>query len=78
MYRTVEGGYKLIGEKALLQPLYGSSASLGSETLTSQPLYMNTLPRSIDTGIPMTESTLCLGRVLHCLGLFLLLEYRIF
>ena len=57
MYHTVEGGYKLIGEKALLQPSYGFSTSLGSESHTSQPLYMNTLPRSIDTGIPMAEST---------------------
>ena len=57
MYHTVEGGYKLIGEKALLQPSYGFSTSLGSESLTSQPLYMNTLPRSIDTGISMAEST---------------------
>ena len=57
MYYTVEGGYKLIGEKALLQPSYGFSTSLGSEFLTSQPLYIITLPRSIDTGIPMAEST---------------------
>ena len=57
MYHTVEGGYKLIDEKALLQPSYGFPTSLGSESLASQPLYMNTLPRSFDMGIPMAEST---------------------
>ena len=57
MYHTVEGDYKLIGEKALLQPSYGFPTSLGSESITFKPLYMNTLPRSIDMGIPMAEST---------------------
>ena len=57
MYRTVEGGYKLIGEKALLQPSYGFSTSLGSESITFQPFYMNTLPKATGIGIPMAEST---------------------
>ena len=57
MYYTVEGGYKLIGEKALLQPLYGFSTSLGSESIASQPLYMNTLPKATGIGVPVAEST---------------------
>ena len=57
MYHTVEGGYKPIGEKALLQPSYGFSTSLGSESITSQPLYINTLPKATGIGIPMAEST---------------------
>ena len=57
MYHTVEGGYKLIGVKAMLQPSYGFSTSLGGESITSQPLYMNTLPRSIGMGIHMAESS---------------------
>ena len=57
MYCTVEGGYKLIGEKALLQPSYGFSTSLGSESITSQPLYMNALPKATGIGVPMAETT---------------------
>ena len=57
MYHTVEGGYKLIGERAMLQPPYSFPTSLGSEAITSQPLYMNTLPRPTGMGIPMAEST---------------------
>ena len=57
MYHTVEVGYKLIGERAMLQPPYSFPTSLGSESITSQPLYMNTLPRPTSMGMPMAEST---------------------
>ena len=56
MYCAVKGGYKLIDEKVLLQPSYGFPTSLGIESLASQPLYMNTLPKSFEMGIPMAES----------------------
>ena len=57
MYHTFEGGYRLIGERAMLQPPYSFPTSLGSESITSQPLYMNTLPGTTSMGIPMAEST---------------------
>ena len=57
MYCTVEGHYRMIGERAMLQPPYSLPTSLGSESLTSQPLYMNTLPGTTSMGIPMAEST---------------------
>ena len=57
MYHTVERGYKLIVERAMLKPQYSFPTSLGSESITSQPLYMNTLPRPTNMGIPMAEST---------------------
>ena len=57
MYHTFEGGYRLIGERAMLQPPYSFPTSLGSESITSQPLYMNTLPTPTSMGIPMAEST---------------------
>ena len=50
MYCTVEVGYRMIGERAMLQPPY-------SLPLTSQPLYINTLPGTTSMGIPMAEST---------------------
>ena len=57
MYCTFEGCYRIIGEKAMLQPPYSFPTSLGSESITSQPFYMNTLPGTISMGIPMAEST---------------------
>ena len=33
----------MIGERSMLQPPYGFPTSSGSESITSQPLYMNTL-----------------------------------
>ena len=57
MYCTFEGGYRMIGERAMLQPPYSLPTSLGSESLTSQPLYMNTLPGTTSMGTPMAEST---------------------
>ena len=57
MYHTFEGGYRMIGERAMLQPSYSLPTSLGSKSLTSQPLYMNTLPGTTSMGIPMAEST---------------------
>ena len=57
MYRTFEGGYRLIGERAMLQPPYNFPTSLGSECIASQPLYMNTLPGTTSMGTPMAEST---------------------
>ena len=57
MYRTFEGGYKLINERAMLQLQYSLPTSLGSESITTQPLYMNTLPGTTSMGTPMAEST---------------------
>ena len=57
MYLTFEGGYKLINERAMLQLQYSLTTSLGSESVNTQPLYMNTLPGTTSMGIPMAEST---------------------
>ena len=57
MYHTFEGGYKLIGERAMLQPQYSLPTSLGSESINTQSLYMNTLPGTTSIGIPIAEST---------------------
>ena len=58
MYCTFEGGYKLINEKAMLQPQYSLPTSLGSESVTTQPYYMNTLRGTTSMVIPVAESTL--------------------
>ena len=50
----------MIGERAMLQPSYSFTTSLESESITSQPLYMNTLPGTTSMSTPMVESTLCL------------------
>ena len=57
MYHTFEGGYKLINERAMLQLQYSLTTSLGSESINTQPLYMNTLPGTTSMGTPMAEST---------------------
>ena len=57
MYHTFEGGYKLINERAMLQLQFNFTTSLGSESVNTQPLYMNTLPATTSMGIPMAEST---------------------
>ena len=57
MYHTFKGGYKLIGERAMLQPPYSLPTSLGSESINTQPFYMNTLPGTTSMGIPMAESS---------------------
>ena len=57
MYHTFKGGYKLIGERAMLQPPYSLPTSLGSESINTQPFYMNTLPGTTSMGTPMAEST---------------------
>ena len=57
MYCTFEWGYKLINERAMLQPQYSLPTSLGSESVTTQPFYMNTLPGTTSMGIPVAEST---------------------
>ena len=57
MYHTFEGGYRMIGERAMLQPPYSFPTSLGSESITSYPFYMNTLPGTTSMGIPVAEST---------------------
>ena len=57
MYHTFEGGYTLINERAMLQPQYSLPTSLGSESVITQPYYMNTLPGTTSMGIPMAEST---------------------
>ena len=60
MYHTFEGSYKLINERAMLQLQYSLPTSLGSESITTQPLYMNTLPGTTGMGTPMAESILYL------------------
>ena len=57
MYHTFEECYKLIGERAMLQPQYSLTTSLGSESVTTQSLYMNILPWTTSKDIPMAEST---------------------
>ena len=57
MCHTFEGGYKLISERAMLQPQYSLTTSLWSESFTTQSLYMNTLPGTTSMGIPIAEST---------------------
>ena len=57
MYHTFEEGYKLITERAMLQLQYSFTTSSGSESVNTQPLYMNTLPGTTSMGIPMAEST---------------------
>ena len=52
-----EGVYKLINERAMLQPQYSLITSLGSESVNTLPLYINTLPGTTSMGIPMAEST---------------------
>ena len=56
MYHTFKGGYKLIGERAMLQPPYSLPTSLGSESVNTQSIYMNTLPGTTSMGTPMAES----------------------
>ena len=56
MYCIFEGGYKLINERAMLQPQYSLPTSLGSESVTTQPFYMNTPPGTTSMGIPIAES----------------------
>ena len=41
----------------MLQLQYSFTTSLGSESVNTQPLYMNTLPGTTSMGIPMEEST---------------------
>ena len=57
MYHISEGDYKLINERTMLQPQYSLPTSLGSESVTTQPFYMNTLPGTTSMGIPIAEST---------------------
>ena len=57
LYHTFEGGYKLINERAMLQPQYSLPISSGSESINIQPLYLNTLPGTTSMGTPMAEST---------------------
>ena len=58
MYSTFEGGYKLISERATLEPQFRITASLGSESTDVQPVYVNTLPGMTSIGIPIAKSTL--------------------
>ena len=57
MYHTFKGGYKLINERAMLQLQYSLTTSLVSESMLTQPLYMNSLPETTSMGTPMAEST---------------------
>ena len=47
----------MISERATLKPQYGLTTSLGSESIVTQPLYMNTLPGTTSMGTPVAEST---------------------
>ena len=57
MYSTFEGGYKLITERATLEPQFRITASLGYEFTDVQPVYVNTLPGTTSIGIPIAKST---------------------
>ena len=57
MYRTFEGGYKLIIERATLEPQFRITASLGSESTDVQPVYVYTLLGTNSIGIPIAKST---------------------
>ena len=57
MYSTFEEGYKLISERATLEPQFRITASLGSESTDVQPVYVNTLPGMTTIGIPIAKST---------------------
>ena len=57
MYNNFKGGYKLINERAMLQLQYSLTTYLGSESINTQPLYMNTLPGTTNMGTPSAEST---------------------
>ena len=56
MYSTFEGGYKLISERATLEPQFRITASLGSESTDVQPVYVKTLPGTTSIGIPIAKS----------------------
>ena len=57
MYHTFKGGYKLITERASLEPQYRLVASLGSESIDAYPIYVNTLPGMTSIGMPIVKST---------------------
>ena len=57
IYCTFEGGYKLISARASLEPQFRLTASLGSESIDAQPIYVNTLPGMTSIGMPIVEST---------------------
>ena len=56
MYCTFEVGYKLNNERAMLQLQYSLTISLGSESINTQPLYMNTLPGTTSMGTHLWQS----------------------
>ena len=57
MYSTFEGSYKLISKRATLEPQFRITASLGSESIDAQPVYMNSLPGMTSIGVPLVKST---------------------
>ena len=57
MYCTFKDGYKLISERASLEPQFGPTVSLGSESIDAQPIYVNTLPGMTSIGMPIAKST---------------------
>ena len=67
MYHTFEGGYKLINERAMLHLQYSLTTFLGSESINTQPLYMNSLPGTTSMATPVAESTPVpqIGPMLH-------------
>ena len=58
IYCTFKGGYKLISERATLEPQFRLTASLGSESIDAQLIYVNTLPGMTSIGMPIAKSTL--------------------
>ena len=57
IYHTFEGGYKLISKRATLEPQFRLTASLGSESIDAQPIYVNILPGMTSIGMSIAKST---------------------
>ena len=47
----------MITERASLEPQFRLTASLGSESIDAQPMYVNTLPGTTSIGMPIAKST---------------------
>ena len=47
----------MISERATLELQFRLTASLGSESIDAQLIYVNTLPGTTSMGMPMAEST---------------------
>ena len=47
----------MISEGATLEPQFRLTASLGSESIDAQPIYVNTLPGMTSIGMPIAKTT---------------------